>query len=138
MNSEISQLIDTYAGAKSFSRVCPSKDQIAACEKELNVSLPPQYIEFLEELGQGGFNGVYVLGFSRSGSSLFAQETEEHRAYGLPQRLVVVENCDEWLYCLDCIDGSVCTWAFDSGDASAYPCFDDYFLDRLKDAVENL
>ena len=50
----------------------------------------------------------------------------------------MVENCDEWVYCIDCNDGSIVSWDFNGYQKKDYECFDDYLLDRISDAVENL
>ena len=62
----------------------------------------------------------------------------KYREDGLPGNLLVVENCDEWLYCIDADSGEVVSWYFDDEQCVDYPCFDDYLVDRLNDAVENL
>ena len=138
MNSEILNLVNAYATEKNFSRRAPSETMIDDCQARLNVILPKQYLEFLESLGQGGFNGVYVVGISRAGKPQFLEETLEYREYGLPENLIFLENCDEWLYCLDCLSGTVVKWSPDDAALEAYATFDDYLLDRLRDAAENL
>lgn len=49
-----------------------------------------------------------------------------------------MENCAEWLYCIDCDDGSVVSWDLGGYVKPEHPCFDDYLLDRLNDAVEDM
>lgn len=74
------------------------------------------------------------------GSTAFAEETEEHRPDGLPDGLVAVENCDEWLYCIDCSNGKVVSWSPYDGDGvvEVYEDFDSCLLDRFNDAIENM
>ena len=49
-----------------------------------------------------------------------------------------MENCDEWLYCLDCDTGEVVSWSQADGVLPGYPSFDDFLLQDLEDAIENL
>lgn len=73
-------------------------------------------------------------------AKIFAEETEEYRPDGLPDGLVAVENCDEWLYCIDCSNGKVVSWSpyDDDGVVEVYEDFDSYLLDRFNDAIENM
>lgn len=48
-----------------------------------------------------------ILGVELTGTMLSLEATTRYRRYCLPHSLLVVENCDEWLYCLDCDTGEV-------------------------------
>lgn len=51
-----------------------------------------------------------------------------------------MENCDEWLYCIDSSNGKVVSWSPYDGDGvvEVYEDFDSYLLDRFNDAIENM
>ena len=138
MNATLKSLIAEFSSEKSFSKASPSPASIAQCEEELGIILSNQYKEFLVLYGQGGFNGFYVLGFNKAGKPAFVRETIEHREYGLPNQLVAIENCDEWLYCENSANGSIVSWSPDGEILDAYDDFDSYLLDRMNDAIENL
>ncbi|MEE0663959.1 MAG: SMI1/KNR4 family protein [Collinsella bouchesdurhonensis] len=96
--------------------------------------------DFLRKYGHGGIGGVTVFGVELDGSMVFAEETEEYRPDGLPDGLVVVENCDERLYCIDCSSGKVVSWSPYDGDGvvEVYEDFDSHLLGRFNDAIENM
>ena len=79
-----------------------------------------------------------LLGVGLDGSMAFLEETLDYRKYGLPHNLLAVENCDEWLYCLDCDTGEVVSWSQVDGVLPGYPSFGDFLLQDLEDAIENL
>lgn len=92
----------------------------------------------MKEYSYGGIGGVTVLGIGLDGSMAFLEVTLDYREYGLPHNLLAVENCDEWLYCLDCDTGKVVSWSQVDGILLGYPSFDDFLLQDLEDAIENL
>ena len=137
MNSQIENLIARYGDKGSFTRVAPTKEMLAEVEEKLGFSVPEQFLEYLNAYSHGGI-GFEILGVGFDGSIPFLKETLEYREDGLPESLLVVENCDEWLYCIDVKTGEVVSWFIDENPRVEYPCFDDYLLDRLNDAIENL
>jgi len=64
-------------------------------------------------------------------------ETKKYRKLGLPKEFIVIENCDEWLYCIDSRNGEVVSWN-QGGISREYPDFDTYVLDRFEEAAENI
>ena len=111
-----------------------SDDDIATLEDRLGVRLPYSYRWFLKDYGYGGVDGVTTLGIGKNGVQVSERVTKDHRAIGLPMNLVVVENCDEWQYCLDTAAGDaddcpVVSWEF--GDLRPeYPSFYTYLIER--------
>ena len=136
MNAEIARLIDEYSDQQDFSRAAPTREALTAAQRQLGVELPGQYIEFLQRYGDGGFEGFEILGADLDGSMRFVEQTVEYRRLGLPDGLVVVEDCDEWVYCVDCGDGSVASWSPVDGARTDYPDFDSLLLQRIRDSVE--
>lgn len=57
-------------------------------------------VDYLSEYGHGGIGGIEVLGVGLDGSAVFEDVTLDNRGEGLPEDLVVVERCDEWLECM--------------------------------------
>ena len=101
MNQErIIELINK-AGKKSFFAGKLDDDKINNIEKTLNLKLPNSYKWFLKEYGTGGVDGVDILGGGIKETPTCIVETLDWRKFGLPESFLVIENCDEWLYCLD-------------------------------------
>ena len=138
MNVEISRLIEQYEKPGSFNRAPFTQEMQARAERELGVALPEQFLAFLECYGHGGLNGFEVLGVGSDGSIIFLEETLEYRPYGLPTNLVAIENCDEWLECIDCDTGKVVSWSIDGATMPSFPCFDDFLIDRIENAIDNM
>lgn len=119
------------------------ESKVRYIETKLNVTLPSSYKWFLQTFGMGGIFGVDILGFGKSPSPPVVTQTERYRKLGLPIAYVVIENCDEFVYCLatdnmlneecpviswDRIDG------FDSEEAGN---FIEFLAERFSDAKED-
>lgn len=137
MQSEIVNLVKQYENPGDFTYATISDSQICEAERRLSVQLPAEYIDFLRMYGHGGIGGIEVIGVGKNGKLLFVEQTEKYRGYGLPNNLVLIENCDEWVYCIDCNSGKIITWS-NTEIATAYFSFSEYLLDRFNDAVENM
>jgi len=61
-----------------------------------------------------------------------------NRAEGLPENLIVIENADEWLYCIDASTGKVVSWDMSGFIKEEYDSSDDYLIDQMNDAIENM
>ena len=138
MDAEIARLIDEYSERQDFSYAAPTQEAIMVAQQQLGVKLPGQYVEFLLRYGDGGFEGFEILGVDLDGSMRFVEQTVEYRKLGLPSNLVVVEDCDEWVYCIDCDDGSVASWSPLDGARTDYPNFDSFLLQRIRDSVADM
>lgn len=79
-----------------------------------------------------------ILGVGLTGKMIFVESTLEYRADELPGNLVVIENVDEWLMCLDCDTGKVVSWDFTGYIKEEYDSFDDYLMDQMNNAIENI
>ena len=137
MNSQINDLITRFGDKGFFTKVAPTQEMLAEVKEKLGFSVPEQFLEYLKTYSHGGI-GFEILGIGFDGSISFLEETLEYREDGLPNNLLVVENCDEWLYCIDANTGEVVSWSNDGDPRVEYPGFDDYLADRLNDAIENL
>ena len=69
----------------------------------------------------------------------FVEVTLKQRKLGLPVQCIVIEDCDEFYYCLDTKTQKVGSWsAFDQdGLINRYDDFYDYLLDQIENAIEN-
>lgn len=137
MNKQIVDLITQNGKDDAFNKVAPTQAMLDEAQSELGFPVPEQFLEYLNTYGHGGF-GFEILGIGFDGSIAFLEETLEYREEGLPANLLVVENCDEWLYCIDADTGEVASWSFDEEPCVEFPSFDDFLLSRLNDAIENL
>ena len=79
------------------------------------------------------------MGVGKNGKMIFVEKTLEFRSYGLNDDKIVIENCDEWIYCIDVKTGAVMMWS--QGDKKYkinYKNFIEYLNDRISDAIENM
>lgn len=122
----------------AFFMTKPSDKDIQKSEQELGFKIPESYIWFLKEYGHGGFFFEF-LGYGITGSALFVQETLKERKKGLPDNLLVVENCDEYVMCINTDNGNIVSWSHYDNDGifMRYTSFEEYFMDRLNNAIDN-
>ena len=126
MNEIILNTIKKYEEKGDFNYASVTDKMIEDAEKQLGVKLPEQYIEYIKKFGHGGIAGLEIIGVGLTGRMLFVESTLEYRAEELPDNLVVIENVDEWLMCLDCNTGKVVSWDFSGYIKDEYDSFDDY------------
>lgn len=138
MNNLIIETINKYEQPGDFTHFAVTDKMIKSAEDALSVKLPEQYIIFLKMYGHGGIGGIEVMGFGLTGRMIFVDTTLDYRNEELPGNLVVIENVDEWLTCIDCNTGKIVSWDFSGYIKEDYPCFDDYLLDQMKIAIENM
>lgn len=80
----------------------PSNDEdIISIEQLLSVHLPEDYKWFLKHFGSGGSYGVLIFGIGKVQPPKVVKETQNWRKLGLPKHFVVIEDCDEWVTCLN-------------------------------------
>ena len=138
MNELILETIKKYEKPGDFTYVTVTDEMIATAEKSLDLKLPKQYIEFLKMFGHGGIGGLEVLGFGLTGRMIFVDTTLEYRDEELPKNLVVIENVDEWLTCIDCDTEKIVSWDYNGYIKEDYDCFDDYLMDQMNNVIENM
>lgn len=139
MKEEVQKLIEEYSEDAIFTGKISSDDIIESAITELGVNIPNDYRWFLKNYGQGGIGGVEILGVSKINKAIFKDKTLEYRNYGLPNNLIVVENCDEWLYCIDVDTEKVVAWDRINGVlGERYPTFLEFLIDRFNDEIENM
>lgn len=138
MNDIILNTIKKYEVKGDFNYALVTDDMISDAEEILGVKLPNQYVDYIKMFGHGGIAGVEILGVGLTGKMIFVESTLEYRADELPGNLVVIENVDEWLMCLDCDTGKVVSWDFTGYIKEEYDSFDDYLMDQMNNAIENI
>lgn len=77
------------------------ESKIKEVEETLKVRLPNSYKWFLAKYGYGAVFGQEILGCGKSEVPSVVQQTKRFRRLGLPEQYVVIQNCDEWIHCLD-------------------------------------
>lgn len=138
MNRKIIEIIKEHEMPGDFTYATVNDETIADAENILDVKLPGQYVDYIKTFGHGGIGGIEILGVGRTGKKIFVDETIEYRKEGLPKDLVVVENVDEWLTCVECNTGRIVSWDFSGEMKEDYHSFDDYLLDQMASAIENM
>ena len=138
MNNLIIETIKKHEGPGDFTHAMVTDEMIKTAENILNVKLPEQYIAFLQTLGHGGIGGIEILGVGITGRMIFVDTTLDYRDKGLPDDLVVIENVDEWLTCIDCNTYKIVSWDYSGYIKEDYNCFDDYLIDQMNSTIENM
>ncbi len=75
--------------------------QVDYVQETLEVNLPVSYKWFLKNYGSGGLYGVDILGVANSNIPTVVNETINYRDLCMGKHLVVIEDIDEYAYCLD-------------------------------------
>ncbi len=138
MNEKILEMVLQHKEDSFFTYAEFTDEARVKAEEALSITLPEQYVEYLKAFGHGGVAGVEILGIGCDASMIFVDNTMLYRDSGLPENLVVIENCDEWLYCVDCTNGTVVSWEIDGEVRPEFDCFDNFVLSEYTDAIENL
>ncbi|MGE6720556.1 SMI1/KNR4 family protein [Peribacillus frigoritolerans] len=138
MNNELLELINQYMEKEDFIGEV-SDDDIARTEKILEVNFPPEYKEFVKKFGSGGICGVDVLGVEGADYASVVESTKRYRKLGLPKKYVVIENVDEFVYCLSTIDEhNVVRWDdISKKELNRYTTFNEFLQDSFQEAIDN-
>ncbi|MED3892777.1 SMI1/KNR4 family protein [Peribacillus frigoritolerans] len=138
MNNELLELINQYMEKGDFIGEV-SDDYIARTEKKLEVNFPPEYKEFVKKFGSGGICGVDVLGVEGADYASVVESTKRYRKLGLPKKYVVIENVDEFVYCLSTIDEhNVVRWDdINKKELNRYTTFNEFLQDSFQEAIDN-
>ncbi|MGJ3197245.1 SMI1/KNR4 family protein [Peribacillus frigoritolerans] len=138
MNNELLELINQYMEKGDFIGEV-SEDYIARVEKILEVNFPPEYKEFVKKFGSGGICGVDVLGVEGAGYASVVESTKRYRKLGLPKKYIVIENVDEFVYCLSTLDEyNVVRWDdITKKELDRYTTFNEYLQDSFQEAIDN-
>ncbi|OLP66852.1 Antitoxin YobK [Bacillus pumilus] len=117
--------------------------QIEYVQDTLKLKLPESYKWFLNNYGSGGLYGVDILGVAKSNIATVVIETESYRDLGMSENLIVIEDIDEYAYCLDTgnmvnNECPVIAWNKQGGldDYNTAENFYEFLSQRLLDAKE--
>ena len=121
----------------AFSYIIPDQDMLRKAEVRLGFRIPEEYLWFLGKYGRGGVMFDF-LGFDEDGSCHFADATEYHRSAGLPDGMLVIEDCGEFVNAIDVRSGKVVSFSPDDGDGviEENESFCDYFLECIVNVLE--
>lgn len=120
-----------------------SDEKVQETEIKLQVLLPDSYKWFLRNYGYGGIFGVEIIGYALNGPAVVDATKEYQKYYKLIDGIVVIENVDEFAYCLDTNkmkngECPVIMWDNQEGyGRKVADNFLDYLIESLKEAKEN-
>ncbi|MED3987369.1 SMI1/KNR4 family protein [Peribacillus simplex] len=139
--SAIQEFIEQYGKDDDFTGGV-SEDKVKETENKLQVPLPESYKWFLKNYGSGGSFGIDIIGYDFVGPSVVTATNDHQKYYGLIGGIVVIEDIDEFAYCLDTNkmkngECPVIMWDNQEGyGRKLADNFVDYFIDRLELAKE--
>lgn len=133
------ELIRRYEECYDFTHTKVTDEMIKDAETELHVHLPESYVRFLKKYGQGGFLVFAVLGYRKDGAPVFVDATEDYRInFELPVDLVVIEEVNQGIYCIQQKNGKIVFWDTDTGSVKpAYDNFSEYLKARILETVSD-
>ena len=112
--------------------------EITQAEQKLALKIPDPFIWFLKEYGCGGY-WFDIMGYCKNGKPEFVEITLEQRKNGLPEKYIIIEDCDEFYYCIDSVSGKISSWSqYDKdGIRERFDNFYKFFKDNLQNAMDN-
>lgn len=112
--------------------------EITQAEQKLALKIPDPFIWFLKEYGCGGY-WFDIMGYCKNGKPEFVEITLEQRKNGLPEKYIIIEDCDEFYYCIDSVSGKISSWSqYDKdGIRERFDNFYEFFKDNLQNAMDN-
>ena len=115
-----------------------TEEELSDAENALGISIPEEYVWFLKTYGHGGFFFEF-LGYGLNGNALFVKKTLHEREFGLPKELLVIEDCDEYVHCIDTNSHTIVSWSKHdkTGIIKVADDFYEHFLDNIYNAIEN-
>lgn len=120
-----------------------SDEKVRETELKLQVSLPESYKWFLRNYGFGGLFGVRIIGYGYTGPAVVDATRGHQKYYDLIDGLVVIEDIDEFAYCLDTNkmkNGECPVIMWDNQEGYGFTAADnflDYMIESLEEAKEN-
>ena len=140
MKKKIKEMIqqNQHIFSRAFCGKKVTDEEISQAEQELGLKIPESFTWFLKEFGSGGY-WFEILGYCKSGRAEFVEETLKQRKNGLPKTFLIIEDCDEFYYCLDAGNGKVASWSqYDAEDVSyCFRDFYEFFMDNIENAIDN-
>jgi hypothetical protein len=140
--SALQEFIKQYGKDNDFTGGV-SEDKVKETEQKLQVSLPESYKWFLRNYGYGGLFGVEIIRYGFTGPAVVDATKGHQKYYDLIDGLVVIEDIDEFAYCLDTNkmkngECPVIMWDNQEGyGRTLFVNFLDYLIERLEWAKED-
>ena len=75
-------------------------------EQKLALKIPDPFIWFLKEYGCGGY-WFDIMGYCKNGKPEFVEITLEQRKMVCQRSIIIIEDCDEFYYCIDSVSGKI-------------------------------
>ncbi|WP_307892568.1 SMI1/KNR4 family protein [Bacillus swezeyi] len=133
--SKIRQLLKEPQREHTFDK--QSEDVILRTEKQLQVTFPKSFRWFLKTFGGDGHE------LDLNGCDDILEDHKSFKAFHIPKGYVIIQNVDEYCYCLDTEnmkDGEcpVVNWsAYEEGVYHTANHFYQFILDEIENAIEN-
>jgi antitoxin YobK len=139
VNINLLKMINEYVEEGDFTGEISDND-IMIAEETLKLIFPKEYKDFVRMYGSGGIAGVEVHGVEGSEYASVVENTVRYRKLGLPTKYVVIENVDEFVYCLNTEeDHIVVRWDdVSKSEMKRYNSFDEYLEDSFLEAIDNI
>ncbi|WP_078433853.1 MULTISPECIES: SMI1/KNR4 family protein [Metabacillus] len=138
MNKKLEEMINEYIEKGDFIGEV-SDDHIKKAERTLEVSFPTEYKDFVKKYGSGGICGVDINGVEGADYASVVESTERYRKLGLPNKYIVLESVDEFVYCLNTLEKyNVVRWDdISKREVTRYTTFIEYLQDNFQEAIDN-
>ena len=140
MKNQITELITSNEEVfeDAFLMRFPTDEELVDAEKVLGFKIPEEYVWFLKTYGHGGFFFEF-LGYGLNGNAIFVNKTLHEREFGLPKEMLVIEDCDEYVCCIDTVSKEIVSWSkYDKdGIIKVADDFYNHFLENIENAIEN-
>ena len=140
MKNKVRELIENNKEVFEYAFLMrfPTAEELSEAKNRLGFAIPDEYAWFLKTFGHGGFFFEF-LGYGINGNALLVEKTLYERQFGLPKELLVIENCDEYVVCIDSSNGRVVSWSkhYKEGMIVVANDFYQYFMDRIENAIAN-
>ena len=139
MNNMLLEMIHEFIEEGDFFGEVSDED-IRKAEEALELSFPLEYKGFVKRFGSGGICGVEILGVEGPEYSSVVEGTVRYRKLGLPNNYIVIENVDEFVYCLNTLEEyTVVRWDdVSKREIKRYDSFDEYLQDSFQEAIDNM
>lgn len=98
--TKLQEFIKKYGDDDDFTGGV-SEEKVSEIENKLQVTLPKSYKWFLRNYGSGGIFGIDIQGYDYDGASVVELTKNYREFYKLIDGIVVIEDIDEFSYCLD-------------------------------------
>lgn len=136
ISNKITSNLDVFENA--FLLRFPTEKELSKAKDQLGFDIPNEYVWFLKTYGHGAFFFEF-LGYGINGNAILVEKTLYERKFGLPIELLVIENCDEYVVCIDSSNGKIVSWSKHDKDGviAVANDFYEYFMDRVENAIAN-